>query len=364
MNYTPQKVLAAFAAVLLAAGVLAGFASRYEAMGSCFVIGSCALAASSGMSRRFSGFSFTLWVIAFVAAAMSFPSFFQSWGTFQTKKLIVPLIQVIMFGMGTMLSFGDFVRVLAMPKAVLIGIVLQFTIMPLLGAGIAMTFGFTAEVAAGVILIGSCPGGVASNVITFLARGNVALSVTMTACSTIVSPFITPVVMYMLAGQYVEIDLVRMMLSILWMVVVPVFAGLIANRILEQFKIRGPWLHRALSLLAMSAICLIIAIITSLSRDQLLNVGLALVAAAIIHNGFGYILGYGGAWLLGLEETDRRTVAIEVGLQNGGMASGLAINVLGSTDAALAPAIFGPWMNMSGSMLASWWRSRAPNSES
>lgn len=363
MNDKLPTVLLAFAAILLAAGALAGFTSRHEVMGSCFVIGSCALAASSGMSRRFSGLSFSLWVGAFVAAAMFFPSVFQSWGTFQTKKLIVPLIQVIMFGMGTMLSFGDFSRVLAMPKAVLIGIVLQFTIMPLLGAGLAMTFGFPAEVAAGVVLIGSCPGGVASNVMTFLARGNVALSVTMTACSTIVSPFVTPVVMKMLAGQYVQIDLVDMMLKILWMVVVPVVGGLIANRILQQFKVRGPWLDRTLSLLAMSAICLIIAIITSLSRDELLNVGLALVAAAVIHNGLGYVLGYGGAWLIGLEETDRRTVAIEVGLQNGGMASGLAVNVLKSTDAALAPAIFGPWMNMSGSMLASWWRTRDPNTE-
>ena len=361
MNDKLPTVLVAFAAILLAAGALAGFTSRHEVMGSCFVIGSCALAASCGMSRRFAGLSFSLWVGAFVAAAMFFPSFFQSWGTFQTKSLIFPLIQVIMFGMGTMLSFGDFSRVLAMPKAVLLGIVLQFTIMPLLGAGLAMTFGFPAEVAAGVVLIGSCPGGVASNVMTFLARGNVALSVTMTACSTIVSPFVTPVVMKMLAEQYVEINLLKMMLKILWMVVVPVVGGLIANRILQQFKVRGPWLDRTLSLLAMSAICLIIAIITSLSRDELLNVGLALVAAAVIHNGLGYVLGYGGAWLLGLEETDRRTVAIEVGLQNGGMASGLAVNVLKSTDAALAPAIFGPWMNMSGSMLASWWRTRAPN---
>lgn len=359
-----SRALAAIAAILLAAGALAGLTSRYEVMGSCFVLGTCALAASSGMSRHFSGLSFSLWVGAFVAAAMTFPSFFQSWGTYQTKQLIVPLIQVIMFGMGTMLSLADFSRVLAMPKAVLIGIVLQFTIMPLLGAGLAKAFGFPAEVAAGVVLIGSCPGGVASNVMTFLARGNVALSVTMTACSTIVSPFVTPLVMKMLAGQYVEINFVNMMLNILWMVVVPVIGGLIANRILQHFKVRGPWLDRALSLLAMSAICLIIAIITSLSRDQLLNVGLALVAAAIIHNGLGYILGYGGAWLLGLEETDRRTVAIEVGLQNGGMASGLAINVLASTDAALAPAIFGPWMNMSGSMLASWWRNRAPDAES
>ena len=328
---------AILALVLLGVGLLAGILSRHDLMAPCFVIGFGALATASGMSKRLSRMSFSLWVGAFVAAAMFFPWLFQSWGTFQTKQLIVPLIQVIMFGMGTMLSLGDFGRVLAMPKAVLIGIVLQFSVMPLLGAGLAYAFGFPAEVAAGVVLIGSCPGGVASNVMTFLARGNVALSVTMTACSTLVSPFVTPLVMRLLADQYVEIDVIKMMLSILWMVVVPVIGGLAANRILRYLNIRGPWLDRLLSLLAMSAICLIIAIITSLSRDQLLTVGVALVAAAMIHNGMGYFLGYSGAWLLGLEETDRRTVAFEVGLQNGGMASGLAVNVLGSSDAAPAP---------------------------
>ena len=230
--------------------------------------------------------------------------------------------------------------------------------MPLIGAALALLFGFPAEVAAGVVLIGACPGGVASNVMTFLARGNVALSVTMTACSTFVSPFITPLAMQVLAGQYVEIKFVAMMVSIIKMVIVPIVAGLVANRTLKYFGLRGPWLDRGLSWLAMSAICLIIAIITSLSREQLLSVGIALVAAAVIHNGLGYILGYTGAWLAGLDESDRRTVAIEVGMQNGGMASGLAINVLHSSDAALGPAIFGPWMNISGSMLASWWRTR------
>ena len=334
------------------------FAGQPFAAGVSCVAGMTALAVGCMLSQRLKSLAFSLSVGACVSLALCFPSTLNAWGSFETKQLIVPLIQVIMFGMGTMLSLGDFARVLQIPKAVLIGIVLQFSIMPMLGAMLAKLFGFPPEVAAGVVLIGSCPGGVASNLMTFLAKGNVALSVTMTACSTIVSPLVTPLAMQWLAGEYIQIEFVPMMIGILKMVIVPIVCGLLANKFLTYLDVRGPWLDRGLSLLAMAAICLIIGIITSLSRDSLLKVGLALIATAVIHNAMGYLLGYGGAWLAGLEETDRRTVAIEVGLQNGGMASGLAVNVLASTDAALAPAIFGPWMNVSGSILASWWRDR------
>lgn len=348
-----------FGITLLAISLGLRLAGQFQAAGISCVAGVACLAVGCGLSERLRSLAFSLSVGTFVAQAMCFPSTLNAWGTYETKQLIVPLIQVIMFGMGTMLSLADFARVMQIPKAVLIGIILQFTIMPVVGALLARTFGFPPEVAAGVVLIGSCPGGVASNVMTFLAKGNVALSVTMTACSTFVSPLVTPLAMRWLAGQYIQIEFGEMMLAILNMVILPIVGGLVANRFLTYLDIRGPWLDRSLSLLAMSAICLIIGIITSLSRDSLLNVGLALIAAAIIHNTVGYLLGYGGAWLAGLEESDRRTVAIEVGLQNGGMASGLAVKVLASTDAALAPAIFGPWMNISGSILASWWRDRS-----
>lgn len=324
---------------------------------TCVVACGCLALASFG-ATRFQGFAFSLWVGTFVVAALFYPDRFQRVGDFELKTLIVPLIQIIMFGMGAMLSLADFQRVLAMPRAVVIGLVLQFSVMPLVGAGLAWGFGFQGEVAAGVVLIGSCPGGVASNVMAFLSRGNVALSVTMTACSTIVSPLLTPLLMKLLAGQYIAIPVVTMMLGIIKLIILPIVAGLVANWILRHYRLRGPWLDRLLSWLAMGAICVIIAIITSLSRDQLLSVGLALVAAAILHNGAGYVLGYGGAWVWGLDESTRRTVAIEVGLQNGGMASALAVNTLQSAQAAMAPAIFGPWMNISGSMLASWWRVR------
>lgn len=376
------------------------------------------------------GVAFTIWVLAFVAASMFYPAAFGKWFDTDLKVLIVPLIQIIMFGMGTTLSVKDFTRCLAMPWPVFVGMLLQFSIMPLVGWSIAMLFGFEPEVAAGVILIGSVPGGVASNLMTYLARGDVALSVTMTAVSTLLSPMLTPLLMKVLAGRLVPIDIGEMMLSILDMVIVPTVAGLLANKILYSrvawlqragpvaaiavasglaaagvsvlnpsllsnalpasattgllmlrggaliglsliaavaaaklvvsVLLRGPenWMDKALPAVSMAGICFIIAIITSRSREQLLTVGLALIAASILHNSTGYVLGYWGARLLGLNETACRTVAIEVGLQNGGMASGLAINVLQSPGAALAPAIFGPWMNVSGSVLATWWHRR------
>jgi BASS family bile acid:Na+ symporter len=304
------------------------------------------------------GFGFTLSVIVAVALSMTWPQLFSRWGSFETRNLIVPLIQLIMFGMGTTLSVGDFARVLAMPWPVLVGIVLQFLVMPVLGWSVAFAFGFEPVIAAGVVLVGACPGGVASNVITYLAGGNVPLSVTMTACSTLLSPLVTPLAMKLLAGQYVAVSFWGMMVDILRMILVPVALGLLVNGLLHGRQT----LACVLPFVSMGGICLIIAIITSLSRDKLLTVAPALILAVAIHNATGYLLGYAGARLAHLSERDARTVAIEVGLQNAGMASGLAITALKSTDAGLAPAIFGPWMNASGSVLASFWRRRPPRS--
>ena len=366
-------------------------------------------------------FAFTVWVFAFVAASMVYPSAFMTWLGVDLKILIVPLIQIIMFGMGTTLSVADFGRVFKMPWPVFVGFVLQFSVMPLTGLFLARAFGFESEIAAGVVLIGSCPGGVASNLMTYLAGGNVALSVTMTSCSTLVSPVMTPFLMDKLAGQFIEINFLGMMFGIINMIIVPIVAGLIANRILysrhKAFSrsgvlaligaitvlmaavigflapsavftygeaslskdgfvvgllligvvalaklvisvwLRGPenWMDKALPIVSMAGICYIIAIITARSRDDLMTVGAYLIGAAIIHNFVGYILGYWFARAARLDESSCRTVAFEVGMQNGGMASGLAMNVLKSAPAALAPAIFGPWMNVSGSVLATWW---------
>ncbi len=307
--------------------------------------------------------AFTAWVITFVLAGFCFPAAFISWGDFELKQLIVPLIQLIMFGMGATLAVSDFTRVFRMPWAVLIGIFLQFSIMPLLGFSLAKAFAFESSLAVGVILTGSCPGGVASNLMTYLSKGNVALSVTMTACSTLVAPIMTPLLMSMLAGTLVEIVFMDWVINIIKIVIVPIALGLIFNSVLRALKLRGAWIDRCLSLIAMAGICFILGIIIADSRDKLLTIGIALVAAAILHNLAGYLLGYFGGRLAKLDESSCRTVAIEVGLQNGGMATALAINTLKDPLAALAPAVFGPWMNISGSMLASWWGARPPTAE-
>jgi BASS family bile acid:Na+ symporter len=395
--------------------------------GAFIIIALFGLAALSLSHATFKRYAFTLWVFAFVAAAMFYPAAFGTWFGADLKILIVPLIQVITFGMGTTLSSKDFGRVFTMPWPVFIGMFLQYTIMPFVGFGIATLLRFEPEVGAGIILIGSVPGGVASNLINYLAGANVALSVTMTAVSTLISPIMTPFWMKVLAGRMVPVDFLAMMFSIINMIIVPVVAGLIANRILYgrkrwtgraamlggiaagcfvlaaafffwdmaflgplarmkggllvglglvglvafaklimQHVIRGPenWMDKALPVVSMAGICLIIAIITARSRDQLLTSGLLLIFAAMLHNATGYFLGYWGSRAFRLNEIDSRTVAVEVGMQNGGMATGIAMDVLKSAKAALAPAIFGPWMNISGSILASWWRRRLPQSRS
>lgn len=300
-------------------------------------------------------FAFSIWVFAAVAASMYYPFAFDTWGDLKLTRLISPLIQIIMFGVGTQLSVADFARTFKMPKPVLVGMVCQYTIMPSLGFLIARGMGFEGGIAAGIVLIGACPGGVASNVMCYIARANVALSVTLTAVSTMMAPLMTPLAMKVLANEYVAINFKDMMIDILWMIITPVVAGLIVNRLAHG---KAVLLDKVLPLVSMITIIFIIAIITAGSRDKLLDVGVWLILAAMIHNTAGYLLGFWGAKLARLSAEDCRVVAIEVGMQNGGMGSALAINVLKNADAALAPAIFGPWMNISGSALASYWRRR------
>jgi BASS family bile acid:Na+ symporter len=365
----PLAVLILVCLLLVAYSLLSGSTSWIGAP----VIALFTLAALYAVgSPRLSGFTFTIWVSAFVAAAMFYPLAFSTWFEFELRALIVPLIQIIMFGMGTQLTLGDFRRVFGMPRAVLIGMALQFTVMPFVGKLMAMLFTTDPEVAAGMVLIGSCPGGVASNVMAYLAGGNVALSVTMTSCSTLLAPLATPAMTSLLAGTYVEVKFMAMMMAILRMIILPIVAGLVVNTLLRKLGKAHPSLNtvsdfimKGLPYVSMFSICFILAIIAALSRDQLLAGGfvIAIIVAAVIHNFAGYVLGYWGARALKMNESDSRTVAIEVGLQNGGMASGLAINVLKSNLAALPPAIFGTWMNMSGAVLASWWARRRPKNE-
>lgn len=324
-------------------------------LGLLVVAGLAGASIAAARSTRFPDLAFPLTIVAGMVAALSVPSLFLQWGGYPLVSAIPPLIQIIMFGMGMTLSMADFRRVLTVPHATLLGAGLQFGVMPLLGLGLATAFGFSGATAAGIVLVGSVPGGVASNVMTYLARGNVALSVTMTAVSTMLSPFVTPLAMKWLAGTLVPVSAAAMMWSILRMVVTPVLLGLLANHLLfHRLSALRRWLPR----LAMAAIWAVIAITAASTRDQLLSLAVTMVAVVLLHNGIGYVIGYWGARAVRLPESAARTVSIEVGLQNAGLAAGLAFSVLGSPEAALAAAVFAPTMNITGSMLAAWWRKR------
>jgi bile acid:Na+ symporter, BASS family len=300
-------------------------------------------------------FAYTGAIIVAVIVAMMAPQYFQEIGGYKLSKLIVPLLQVIMFGMGTTMTFGDFVGIVRTPKPVIIGLVCQFTIMPLLGFTITKIFDFPPEIAAGIILIGSSPSGLASNVMALIAKANVPLSITITTFATLMAPVMTPFLMQQLGGQYVAIDFWKMVWDITQIILIPVGAGFIINQYLPKV---AQALNQYLPLISMIGIALIIVVITAAGQASLMKVGGMLLLAVLMHNLGGYILGYWGARLFGLPEQDCRTVAIEVGLQNAGLASGLA-NQLGKlATVGLAPALFGPIMNITGSLLATWWSKR------
>lgn len=304
--------------------------------------------------------AYSLMILLAVIIALAFPAPFLSWGTFETKRLIVPLLQIIMFGMGTAMSIQDFAGVIKMPKGVFVGILCQFTIMPFVGFALAKAFGFPPEIAAGIILVGASPSGLASNVMAYLSRGNLALSVTLTAVATLLAPFMTPFLMENLAGQLVPIDFLAMMGSIIKIVIVPIVLGLIFNYFLHG---KLPWLDKSMPYVSMISIGIIITIITANGRDGLLAVGLVLVLACIIHNLLGFTLGYWACKLFRMPEKDCRTIALEVGMQNGGLASGIAVEMGKVATLGLAPAIFGPLMNITGSSLAIWWRGKPISDE-
>lgn len=352
------KLLLALSAVCLGL-LLVMFPLGYGAQtGSIVIFFFLLLSLAARGHKIFKGFSFAILIFGAVSMSMFFPGPFVQIGNFQMKSLIVPLLQVIMFGMGTAMSVKDFIGVVKMPKGVLVGLACQFTIMPLLGFGIATLFGFPAEIAAGVVLIGSSPSGLASNVMAYLAKANVALSVTLTAVSTMLAPLMTPMLMEFFAGEFVPIDFWGMMWSIVKMVILPIIGGLLFNHF---FHGKTPWLDKAMPILSMAGIALIIMIITAAGRDSLLAIGLFLIFAAILHNTAGYFLGYWGCRLFKMDERDCRTIALEVGMQNGGLASGIALEMGKVATVGLAPAVFGPWMNISGSSLALYWRNKDPN---
>lgn len=388
----------------------------------------CAIFLSFGVGAlpRLAGFQYTLWILTAVVAGLSYPEVCLGGSLVDMRNswLILFVVQGVMFGMGTQMRISDFVGIFRRPKGVLIGLLCQFSIMPVVGFILAKTFKFPPEIGAGIILIGSCSSGLASNVMTYLAKANLALSVTVTACATLMAPLMTPLLMKAFAGTMVAINFWSMMMTITKIVIFPIGAALLHDHLrnttswirflwwklgfvslvwlafmgfagwdlLQTFSI-SPILIQTCVLLnfAAGAVCVGIAydliaskaesvrrlmpyfsmfgiiyfttVTTAAGRDSLLTVGLLLLLVAILHNSAGYGLGYLFSRLLGLDPQSARAMALEVGLQNGGMASGLAgsMGMLGSLG--LASAVFSPWMNISGSILANYWKANPPKNK-
>jgi BASS family bile acid:Na+ symporter len=364
------------------------------------------------------GYQFTAWIAAAVTAAMIYPATFLHVGDvdLRNKWLILFVVQLVMFGMGTQMSLHDFTGIAKNPRGVLVGIVCHFSVMPLVGFSLTKLFHFEPEIAAGIILIGSCSSGLASNVMAYIAKSNLALSVTVTAITTMVAPLMTPLLMKLLAGTLVEVKFFAMMMEIIKIVLVPIGAALLHDY-LKHASARGrrvvltigaagvvwlailalggwtffathasagaqPWIgivgfifgavnagivyhsiflgaphvQKLLPIASMAGIVYFTIVTTAAGRNDLLNVGFLLFFAAAIHNTAGYFFGYWLSRATGLDKNSARSVAFEVGLQNGGMATGIASAMGKIGTVGLASAIFSPWMNVSGSVLANHWR--------
>ena len=285
-------------------------------------------------------------VVLVAAIALFLPSSFLWVDTWA----INPMLGVIMFGMGLTLSPQDFRIVFSRPKDIIIGCLAQFTVMPLLALGLSWAFALPKELALGVILVGCCPGGTASNVITYLAKGDLALSVGMTAMSTLLAPLLTPLLVWLLAGTMVEVDTIGMLLSIVYVVIAPIVVGLIFQRYLPKFtKNTVPYLPAFSSIV----IAFVVGIVVSHNADRLLVGGMIVVLVVMLHNLCGLSLGYIIGRLLGLAEPKKRAISIEVGMQNSGLASSLATLHFAAYPLATIPgAIFSVWHNISGALVA------------
>lgn len=289
----------------------------------------------------------TLIVLLVTGVALWLPDSFMWIGT----ASITPMLGVVMFGMGLTLKPGDFKPVLMRPKDIIIGEFAQFIVMPLVAWMLCRILDLPAELALGVILVGCCPGGTASNVICYLANGDIALSVAMTGVSTLLAPLVTPALVYMLAGEEVNVDVIGMFLSIVEVVIIPILLGFIVNRYLGRFTEKVTPL---LPLVSTIAIAVIIGIVVSHNSANILSCSLLVGVAVILHNILGLVLGYMAGRMMGLPHSKRTAIAIEVGMQNSGLATSLAATHFAMYPLAAVPgAIFSAWHNFSGSIAAS-----------
>ncbi len=411
-------VMSAVAVVILLIGIILQKSAIYKPLAVITAIG---LAIGLGAVSSLKGYRYTAWIIVAVVTGMMFPQAFTRWGSFdlRNKWLILVIIQMVMFGMGIQMSLKDFSGLAQTGKGVAIGLLCHFSIMPLMGLLLTKIFHFEPEIAAGVILIGSCSSGLASNVMVYLARANLVLSVIVTAMATMAAPFFTPLLMKLLAGTLVKIDFVNMMMEIIKIVIVPIFAALLHDYLKNaspqrrkvvavifivallwltalpfgwwnyfQANIASPQLLQSIEILnfllgavvvgviyhllamrykkldnmmpyfSMFGIIYFTTVTTAAGHDHLMEIGFLLFLTSVIHNAAGYFFGYWLSRLFKLDVNSARTVAFEVGLQNGGMASGLAGSMGKLGTVGLPAAVFSPWMNISGSILANYWRKR------
>lgn len=294
---------------------------------------------------------FVFWVILFSGFAWLVPGPFAA-----MKPGIVPGLGIIMFGMGMSLTPADFLRVFRQPRAILCGVLGQFIGMPLLAWAVAKGLGMPPELQLGFIILGACPGGTASNVIVYLSRGNVALSVTMTACSTLLAVILTPTLVWLLGGAVIPVSFWALLWGVTKIVFIPVTAGLLVHRLAGERVKRINEFFPALSVLI---IVLVIACIVALSRDRLPEAGMLVLGGALLHNVLGLGIGYGLARGFQLSPRDCRTVAVEVGMQNSGLGVALAMSTVHAANSALVAlpsSVFSVLHNLTGSVLASWFR--------
>ncbi len=412
---------AAAAALLLAAlaGVIPSAAAPAALATAVFA------AIGFGAVPQLAGYQYTAWIVVAIVAGMLYPDQLLHVGELDMRNpwLILIIIQLVMFGMGSQMHLADFEGVIKTPKGVAVGLLCQFSIMPTMGWLLTRVFEFPPEIAAGIILIGACSSGLASNVMAYIAKANLALSITVTAVATIVAPLMTPLLMRFYASTLVEVAFLGMMLSIVKIVLAPIGAALLADylrrapvanvarvrafaaacaawlvfiaaggwgwlggvlpghvltavgiagffaaailfgTVYHALRERFPAIQDLMPYASMFGIIYFTAVTTAAGREYLLQIGALLFVAAVLHNSAGYLFGYGFSRLLGLDRRSARTMALEVGMQNGGMAAGIAGDLGKLGTLGLAAAVFSPWMNISGSILANIWGRHAVREE-
>ncbi len=300
---------------------------------------------------KFVGKYMALIIILVAAIALLFPAQVSA---VAKGSYINPLLGLIMFGMGLTLKAEDFKVVITKPKAALVGIACQFVIMPFVAFCLVKVFNLPPELAIGVILVGTCPGGTSSNVITYLSKGDVALSVDMTACTTLLAPIVTPALTLLLAGQNISVDPTAMFLSIIQIVIVPIALGVLVNKFFSDFAQN---LSGVLPLVSIFGISMILAAVVSANESQIMSVGLLICVVVILHNVLGYMLGFAVASAMGFTQAQRRAISVEVGMQNSGLATSLAATHFAQYPLVAVPgAVFSVWHNLSGAILANIFR--------